>query len=179
MNRIAAIDWLRGIVMILMALDHASAFFNQGRVANDSIVTHEAGSSFVVEQFFTRWITHLSAPTFVFLTGTAMALSIMQRREKGMHSKAIDRDLLIRGAFIALLDIVVFSFMGGKLYLQVLYAIGGQLDADGAALSSRQARAVSQCADPALWWRSLYRLILATAWRGTAVAGIDFCSLVQ
>jgi uncharacterized membrane protein len=127
MNRIAAIDWLRGIVMILMALDHASAFFNQGRVANDSIVTHEVGSGFVVEQFFTRWITHLSAPTFVFLTGTAMALSIMQRHEKGMHSKAIDRDLLIRGAFIALLDIVVFSFMGGKLYLQVLYAIGVSL----------------------------------------------------
>lgn len=127
MNRIAAIDWLRGIVMILMTLDHASAFFNQGRVANDSIVTHVVSSSFAVEQFFTRWITHLSAPTFVFLTGTAMALSIMRRREKGMNSKAIDRDLLIRGAFIALLDIVVFSFMGGKLYLQVLYAIGVSL----------------------------------------------------
>ena len=124
MNRIAAIDWMRGIVMVLMALDHASIFFNAGRVANDSIVTHVIGSSFVAEQFFTRWITHLSAPTFVFLTGTAMALSIMQRHEKGVDSKAIDRDLLIRGAFIALLDIVVFSLVAGKLILQVLYAIG-------------------------------------------------------
>lgn len=110
--------------MVLMALDHASIFFNQGRVANDTIVSHVVGSSFVAEQFFTRWITHLSAPTFVFLTGTAMALSILQRREKGMDSKAIDRDLLFRGAFIALLDVVVFSLVAGKLYLQVLYAIG-------------------------------------------------------
>ena len=124
MDRIAAIDWMRGIVMVLMTLDHASAFFNQGRIANDTIVKHVVGSSFVVEQFFTRWITHLSAPTFVFLTGTAIALSIVQRREKGFDSKAIDRDLLIRGAFIALLDVVVFSFLSGKLYLQVLYAIG-------------------------------------------------------
>ncbi|SDW98647.1 DUF1624 domain-containing protein [Nitrosomonas communis] len=124
MNRIAAIDWMRGFVMVLMTLDHASAFFNQERIANDTIVKHVVGSSFVVEQFFTRWITHLSAPTFVFLTGTAMALSIVQRREKGLDSKAIDRDLLIRGALIALLDIIVFSFLSGKLYLQVLYAIG-------------------------------------------------------
>lgn len=90
MNRIVAIDWVRGIVMVLMALDHASMVFNAGRVANDSIVTHAIGLSFVAEQFFTRWITHLSAPTFVFLTGTAMALSIMQRHEKGVDSKAID-----------------------------------------------------------------------------------------
>lgn len=124
MIRIAAIDWMRGIVMVLMALDHASAFFNQGRIAKDTIVTHVVGSSFVVEQFFTRWITHLSAPTFVFLTGTAMALSIVQRREKGLDNKAIDRNLFIRGAFIALLDVIVFSSLSGKLYLQVLYAIG-------------------------------------------------------
>lgn len=124
MNRIAAIDWMRGIVMILMALDHASIFFNAGRIANDSIVTHAVGSSLIAEQFFTRWITHLSAPTFIFLTGTAMALSFAQRRTRGMDSRAIDRDFLIRGAFIALLDVTVFSLMEGKLYLQVLYAIG-------------------------------------------------------
>lgn len=124
MNRIAAIDWMRGIVMILMALDHASIFFNEGRVAHDSIVTHTVGSNLIAEQFFTRWITHLSAPTFIFLTGTAMALSFAQRQARGMDNHAINRDFLIRGAFIALLDVVVFSLMAGKLYLQVLYAIG-------------------------------------------------------
>lgn len=127
MNRIAAIDWMRGIVMVLMALDHASAFFNQGRIANDTIVKHVVESNFVIEQFFTRWITHLCAPTFIFLTGTAMALGIVQRRAKGIESKAIERDLLIRGAFIALLDVLLFSFLAGKLYLQVLYAIGNSM----------------------------------------------------
>lgn len=124
MHRNISIDWMRGIVMILMALDHASAFFNQGRVANDTIVTHVVGSVFVLEQFFTRWITHLSAPTFIFLTGTAMALSSLQRSTKGMSIQAIDRDLLLRGIFIALLDVIVLSWFSGSLYLQVLYAIG-------------------------------------------------------
>lgn len=124
MHRNIAIDWMRGIVMVLMALDHASAFFNQGRVANDTIVTHVVGSVFVVEQFFTRWVTHLSAPTFVFLTGTAMALSISQRRARGISTQAIDRDLLLRGIFIALLDVIILSWFSGSLYLQVLYAIG-------------------------------------------------------
>lgn len=124
MHRNIAIDWMRGIVMVLMALDHASAFFNQGRIANDTIVTHIAGSVFVVEQFFTRWITHLSAPTFVFLTGTAIALSISQRRARGITIQVIDRDLLLRGLFIILLDVVVLSWFSGSLYLQVLYAIG-------------------------------------------------------
>lgn len=124
MHRNIAIDWMRGIVMVLMALDHASAFFNQGRVANDTVVTHVVGSVFVVEQFFTRWVTHLSAPTFVFLTGTAMALSISQRRARGISTQAIDRDLLLRGIFIALLDVIILSWFSGSLYLQVLYAIG-------------------------------------------------------
>ena len=124
MYRNIAIDWMRGIVMVLMALDHASAFFNQDRVANDTIVNHVVGSVFVVEQFFTRWITHLSAPTFVFLTGTAMALSISQRRARGISTQAIDRDLLLRGLFIALLDVIILSWFSGSLYLQVLYAIG-------------------------------------------------------
>lgn len=124
MYRNIAIDWMRGIVMVLMALDHASAFFNQGRVANDTIVNHVVGSVFVIEQFFTRWITHLSAPTFVFLTGTAMALSISQRRARGISTQAIDRDLLLRGLFIALLDVIILSWFSGSLYLQVLYAIG-------------------------------------------------------
>ena len=124
MYRNIAIDWMRGIVMVLMAIDHASAFFNQERIANDTIVTHSVGSVFVVEQFFTRWITHLSAPTFVFLTGTAMALSISQRRAREISIQAIDRDLLLRGLFIVLLDLIVLSWFSGSLYLQVLYAIG-------------------------------------------------------
>ena len=124
MHRIAAIDWMRGIVMILMALDHASGFFNDGRLFADSILLYESGTILATDQFFTRWVTHLSAPTFVFLSGTAIAISAFQRREQGMSQAQIDRDLLIRGAFIAMLDLVLLSLFAGKMIIQVLYAIG-------------------------------------------------------
>ena len=122
--RIAAIDWLRGIVMILMALDHASWFFNSQRIFADSVLLFEPGTRFAADQFFTRWITHICAPTFLFLAGTSIAISNFQRRQQGMNDAIIDRELLMRGAFIALLDIVLFSLIGGKPVLQVLYAIG-------------------------------------------------------
>lgn len=124
MNRIAAIDWMRGIVMILMALDHASAFFNNERIVADSVLLYETGNMLATDQFLTRWVTHLSAPTFVFLSGTAIAISAFQRQAQGISRAAIDRELLIRGAFIALLDLCLLSLFAGKIILQVLYAIG-------------------------------------------------------
>lgn len=123
-QRIAAIDWMRGIVMILMALDHASGFFNNGRIFADSILLYEAGDTFATDQFLTRWITHLCAPTFVFLAGTAIAISTVQRQNSGMGDTEINRDLFLRGAFIALLDLCLLSLASGKIVLQVLYAIG-------------------------------------------------------
>ncbi|MCP5242964.1 MAG: DUF1624 domain-containing protein [Burkholderiales bacterium] len=123
-SRIAAIDWMRGIVMILMALDHASGFFNEGRLFTDSVLLYESGDSLATGQFLTRWITHICAPTFIFLTGTSIAVSHAQRLQQGMSQIEIDRELWIRGAFIALLDICVFSLASGKPVLQVLYAIG-------------------------------------------------------
>ncbi|MDH5479995.1 MAG: heparan-alpha-glucosaminide N-acetyltransferase domain-containing protein [Nitrosomonas sp.] len=123
-HRIAAIDWMRGIVMILMALDHASGFFNEGRIFSDSILLYEAGSVLATDQFLTRWFTHICAPTFVFLAGTAIAISTIQRINQGMSSASIDRELLIRGGFIALLDLFLLSLASGKPVLQVLYAIG-------------------------------------------------------
>lgn len=122
--RITAIDWMRGIVMILMALDHASGFFNEGRLFTDSVLLYEGGSVLAGDQFFTRWITHICAPTFVFLTGVSVAISTAQRLQKGYSQAVIDRELLIRGVFIALLDICVLSLASGKPVLQVLYAIG-------------------------------------------------------
>lgn len=123
-QRIAAIDWLRGIVMILMALDHTSWFFNTNRIFADSVLLYETGDLFATDQFLTRWITHICAPTFVFLAGTSIAISNTQRREQGISNSVIDRELLLRGAFIALLDLCVFSLASEKFILQVLYAIG-------------------------------------------------------
>ena len=123
-QRIAAIDWMRGIVMILMALDHTSLFFNTDRIFADSVLLYEPGTQFATDQFLTRWITHICAPTFVFLAGTSIAISNFQRQQQGMGNTVIDRELLLRGAFIALLDLTIFSLAAGKPILQVLYAIG-------------------------------------------------------
>ncbi len=124
-NRLVALDWMRGLVMALMVLDHASAFYNPGRLVMDSVVTYSPGIFLPLDQFFTRWVTHLCAPTFIFLAGTSLALSCRYRREMGVAEKTITIDLLIRGLIIALLDIVWLSYVGGHgLVLQVLYAIG-------------------------------------------------------
>src|SRR5688500_7700672 len=67
-QRDAAIDWLRGLVMVLMALDHARDFFSGLRVrATDLSLTTPA-------LFATRWVTHLCAPVFVLLAGVAAYL---------------------------------------------------------------------------------------------------------
>ncbi len=113
--------------MVLMAVDHASLMLNTGRVSADSAASYVAGTALLPEQFFTRWITHLCAPTFVFLAGTAIAVSTTRRRERGLSNWSIDRDLLIRGAIIVALDLVLMSRLSGTTLLQVLYAIGASM----------------------------------------------------
>lgn len=115
--------------MVLMTLDHASGEFNAGRLMADGIALYEPGTLLPAAQFLTRWVTHLCAPTFVFLAGTALALSVARRRAAGEAEGTIDRFIMIRGAFIAALDPLWMSwvFIPGGVLLQVLYAIGGGL----------------------------------------------------
>ena len=120
MNRLAAIDWMRGLVMVLMAIDHASLAFNGGRLGSDSWFAHEAGSELPAAQFFTRWITHLCAPTFVFLAGTAIALSFERRRLVGARDRDLDRHLFKRALVILAFELLWWS----PFSLQVLFAIG-------------------------------------------------------
>ena len=64
-GRIAAIDWMRGLVMILMVIDHASMAFDGHHVAHDSAFYADAMSmALPAGEFFKRWITHICAPTF-------------------------------------------------------------------------------------------------------------------
>jgi uncharacterized membrane protein len=123
-KRIASIDWMRGFVMILMLIDHVSMVYNKNHLATDSAATYIPGTALPELEFFTRWISHLCAPVFVFLAGTALAISIERKVAQGIPHQQIDRDLLIRGAFIALLDPTVISLFAGQLTFQVLYAIG-------------------------------------------------------
>jgi uncharacterized membrane protein len=124
-TRVAAIDWMRGLVMILMIIDHASMAFDGHHVAHDSAYYADAMTmALPAGEFFTRWITHLCAPTFVFLAGTALALSIERRVAKGAKPWDIDKNILKRGAIIALFDLTIISLGSGYLNLGVLLAIG-------------------------------------------------------
>ena len=123
-SRIAAIDWMRGFVMVLMVVDHASMAFDASHLDEDSAMYGSAGMALPGAEFFTRWMTHICAPTFVFLAGVALALSIERRVAKGADAADIDNNLIARGAIIGLLDLTVVSLGSGKLNLGVLLAIG-------------------------------------------------------
>jgi len=136
-NRLAAIDWMRGFVMVLMAIDHASQMWNGGRLASDSAYLANLfvggeywipGTELDPAQFLTRWITHLCAPTFLFLSGTSLAMSFEKRRAKGMAEGELDRHLRIRaGVVLACEGILTLMAGSGLLMLQVLFAIGASM----------------------------------------------------
>lgn len=124
-RRIAAIDWMRGFVMILMIFDHASMSFDRDHLDHDSALYGDAMTmALPAGEFFTRWMTHICAPTFVFLAGTALALSIERRVARGESAWSIDKNILIRGAIIALIDPTIISLGLGHISLSVLTAIG-------------------------------------------------------
>lgn len=122
--RVASIDWMRGIVMILMVVDHAGMAFDAGHLSTDSAALYDRAMALPPLPFLSRWLTHLCAPTFVFLAGTALALSIERRVQRGEEASAIDRQILVRGAIIAVLDPTLISLASGRLTFQVLFAIG-------------------------------------------------------
>ncbi|MCU7835906.1 MAG: DUF1624 domain-containing protein [gamma proteobacterium symbiont of Taylorina sp.] len=126
-KRIASIDWMRGFVMIFMVLDHVSMVYNVNHIGTDSAAKYVSGTALPAFEFFSRWLTHLCAPVFVFLAGTALAISVERKVAKGIDSWQIDKDILLRGAFIALLDPTIISFFSGKITIQVLYAIGAAM----------------------------------------------------
>ena len=123
--------------MVLMALDHASEMWNAGRFNADSVYLLDpetgvpvwlAGTVIPAADFFTRWVTHLCAPTFLFLTGTSLALSIENRARRGESAGSLDRHLLIRALVILGLEgLLTLLANYGALILQVLFAIGASL----------------------------------------------------
>ncbi|MBC7974707.1 MAG: DUF1624 domain-containing protein [Myxococcales bacterium] len=129
-NRLLAIDVVRGFVMVLMTLDHASSSFNAGRLMSDSAAAAHAGGALDPMQFAIRWVTHLCAPTFVMLAGASLALSATRRLRDGVPGSAVDRDILIRGALLIAIDVVWMSWvwkLGTPVQLGVLYAIGASM----------------------------------------------------
>ena len=124
--RIAAIDWLRGLVMMLMTIDHAGNAYDAHHMHGDSAFGWTPGSPLPPGEFLTRWITHICAPAFVLLAGTSLAQSSEKRRGEAGQTAFIVK----RGLFIAALDPIWMS-LGFAFYhvvvFQVLYAIGMSL----------------------------------------------------
>ena len=159
-KRIAAIDWMRGFVMILMVVDHVSMAYNARHNSSDSAALYVSGTPLPELDFFIRWISHLCAPVFVFLAGTALAISVERKVARGIDSWQIDKDILLRGAFIALLDPTIISLFSGRITIQVLYAIGVAMMCM-ALLRRFSSTVLIICA---LAWIGLGEMLTATVW---------------
>jgi len=120
-RRIAAVDVVRGLIMIIMALDHTRDFFSSATV-NPTDPTQSWPML-----FFTRWITHLCAPGFVALAGTSVYLQKLRGRTRG----EMGRKLVLRGVWLLFVEVAIVSFGLFFTYhvhfFQVIYAIGGSM----------------------------------------------------
>jgi uncharacterized membrane protein len=124
-HRIPYIDFTRGVAMVLMAWDHVSGFWNPGHRGGEGLM---GGRPIFPDftQFILRFITHICAPTFIFLAGTALALSASRRLAGGGSHLDISLRMVKRGAVLVLLAIFVESPAFGlpPLYFGVLSCIG-------------------------------------------------------
>ncbi|MFL5607095.1 MAG: DUF1624 domain-containing protein, partial [Gemmatimonadaceae bacterium] len=116
--RLESVDVVRGVIMIIMALDHTRDYFGIAQDPTNLGTTTAA-------LFMTRWITHFCAPVFFLLTGTGARLSL-RRKSPG----ELSRYLLTRGLWLIFLEAVVmrcfayqFNFDYRVTFLIVLWAL--------------------------------------------------------
>ncbi len=118
-ERVDVVDVVRGIIMILMALDHTRDYFGDASASPTNLATTTAAL------FFTRWVTHFCAPTFFLLTGTGAYLS---RRRRSVGD--LSRFLVTRGLWLIVLELTVARFFWQFnvdyriTLLNVLWALG-------------------------------------------------------
>jgi uncharacterized membrane protein len=120
-RRVESIDLLRGIVMIIMALDHVRHFFHkQAYFYEPTNLDHTS-----LSLFFTRWVTHFCAPVFVFLAGISAYLYGVKKTKK-----EVSQYLFSRGLWLVVVELFIIGL--GQTFnptypyfnLQVIWAIG-------------------------------------------------------
>ena len=118
--RIASVDTLRGLVMVIMALDHTRDFFSSTgfspREVTDPLL------------FLTRWVTHLCAPTFILLAGLSAFLY-----GRGKSLGELSRFLLVRGLWLILIDLTLIKF-GWRFELDIYRLSAGVIFVIGASM---------------------------------------------
>jgi len=122
-SRLTSIDLLRGLVMIVMVLDHTRDYVNVNGLAGDP--TNLATTTAML--FMTRWVTHYCAPIFVFLAGVGAYL----QHSRGMSLRDLSRFLVTRGLWLIVLEATVirvttwfnvdYSYLAT---LQVIWTLG-------------------------------------------------------
>lgn len=119
--RLASIDLMRGLVIAFMVLDHVRDFLHVDAASFDPL--DPAHTSVLL--YATRWVTHLCAPTFVFLAGT----SVWLQRARGRGTRELSWFLLTRGLWLVVLELTLIGFAWSfsfpyLIFLQVIWAIG-------------------------------------------------------
>lgn len=118
-RRLASIDQLRGLVMLLMLVDHVRERFFLYRQVGDPLDIANTDASLA----WTRLLAHLCAPTFVFLTGLSAYLYGQKHSESQLTRFLWQRGLVLLGLELTLVN---FAWLGSyqTLYLQVIWVLG-------------------------------------------------------
>jgi uncharacterized membrane protein len=120
-QRIHSIDILRGAIMLIMAIDHVRDYFHIGALTSEP--TNLATTTPLI--FFSRWITHFCAPTFVFLSGLSAYLAGTRRTKSELSSF-----LIKRGLWLIFIEVVFITLalslnpLYNVIVLQVIWVIG-------------------------------------------------------
>ncbi len=120
-QRIVAIDILRGLVIVLMALDHTRDYLHASGYAGDPLDPAQTTPLL----YATRWITNVCAPTFLFLAGVSARVQF----KRGTRRGALAMRLFTRGLWLVILEVTLISFAWAwtipyMIFLQVIWAIG-------------------------------------------------------
>ncbi len=163
-GRIDSIDLLRGIVMVIMMLDHTRDFIHYGVFQFDPLDLTKTTTAL----FLTRWITHFCAPVFVFLAGTGAFL----QGARGKSKRDLSRFLVTRGLWLIVLEFTVVRFsaffnfdLRFLFFIQVIFVIGFSMIVL-AALIHLPPKIVAGFGLAMIALHNLLDRYPATAWRG-------------